>query len=88
MQILMIGGNMTAMRHSVELLSGPGTIVGVMHHRNLFKMRDGSEIHLCVIKKERDVECLRGMRFDMIIEHDTFPRSLHLLELTRAMVLR
>lgn len=88
MKALMIGGQMHAMKEAIQFMSAPGSIKQILHHRNIVYMQDGSEIHMCVVKTELDIEYLRGLRFDLIVEHSTFPRSRHLLEMIRAMVLR
>lgn len=88
MKILVIGGQMHAMKEDLLFGMHRDNIQEILHHRNLIRMKDGSEIHMCVIRSERDTECLRGLRFDLIIEHETFPRSMYLLQLVRAIVLR
>lgn len=88
MKVLMIGGQMHAMKEDLLFGVHRDSIEEISHHRNLIRMKDGSEIHMCVIRSERDTECLRGLHFDLIIEHGTFPRSIYLLQLVRAIVLR
>lgn len=88
MKVLMIGGQMHAMKEAILFGTRRDNIEEILHHRNLIRMKDGSEIHMCVIRSERDTECLRGMHFDLIIEHETFPKSIYLLQLVRAITLR
>lgn len=88
MKALMIGGQMHAMKGAILFGAHRDSIQEILHHRNLIRMKDGSEVHMCVIRSERDVEYLRGLHFDWIIEHKTFPKSIYLLQLVRAVALR
>lgn len=88
MKILVIGGQMHAMKETILFGTRRDNIEEIHHHQNLIRMKDGSEIHMCAIRSERDTDCLLGMQFDLIIEHETFPGSIYLLQLVRAIVLR
>ena len=54
MKVLMIGGRMHAMKEDILFGAHRDSIEEILHHRNLIRMKDGSEIHMCVIRSERD----------------------------------
>lgn len=88
MRILVVGANMSAMKHDVLNGLVPTQILTVLHSTNRIELIDGSEIHLKQIACSRDCEKLRGARYDWVIEHSSFPRDSYIYSIVRAIVLR
>lgn len=85
MRILMVGGNYSAMIDDVVYGLSPSAIekkMTVGHPQ--FELKDGSTIWIFKVQRSLDLKALRGLRFDFVIEHPSFPRDARLYQELRA----
>lgn len=86
MRILMIGSNTSDMLH--EVLSNSAHVQQVRQTSASVEYANGVTVECKRVCNPQDVELLRGVRYDFIIEHSSFCRDYELLCLIRMMVLR
>lgn len=83
MNILMIGGNFRAMVEDVRAGLTSGIIDKAHMSTGHFTLKDGSSIRVISVQNSHDMERLRGLRPDFVIEHPSFPRDERLYSLLR-----
>lgn len=88
MKILVVGGNMTAMMEATIQGLAPSSIHRILKTTSRVEVKPNSTIDHVVIRNEMDTERLRGIRYDLVVEHASFPRDYNLWSLVRHMVLR
>lgn len=88
MKILVVGGNLTAMMESTIQGLAPNSINRVIKTTNRIEIKPNTIIDHVVIKNEMDTNRLTGLRYDLVIEHPSFPQHFHLWSLVRHTVLR
>ncbi len=88
MRILMIGANLSAMKEDVLYMSAPSFVEAFYHSRNLAKFKDGSYVQIVSVKTILDMEKLRGLTYDFVITHASFPRNIEMHQLLQRYILR
>lgn len=78
MRILMVGANFGAMRDDVRSNVNVNSIERVHASTGLTVLKDGSEIRIVIIRNVDDLFKLAGIKADMIIPHNSFPRDIDL----------
>lgn len=85
MRILMVGGRYQAMMDdAIYGLNASAIEQKISVGYPQFKLKDGSEIWVIQVQNSLDLEKLRGLRFDFVIEHPSFPRDARLHQELRA----
>jgi hypothetical protein len=88
MRVLVLCGNMNAVKECM-LLVGPN--VTRYEPQNMVDRHDGCVVYR-IVHRLRDVDRLAGMRFDVIVEHDSYRPPIiersEIMHRIRAMVLR
>lgn len=75
MRILMVGANFGAMRDDVRSNVNVNSIERVHVSTGLTVLKDGSEIRIVVVRNIDDLLKLAGIKADMIIPHNSFPKD-------------
>lgn len=89
MKILMFGGRYSTMVEEIRQSINVNSLESRRSNGlDQFTMKDGSSIHIAVINHIHDVNKLRGLRFDLIIEHPSFCKNADILYCVQSMVLR
>lgn len=88
MRILMIGGNIPAMLGDVLRNSNGASVLSSNHAVGRVTYADGTEVWCRVIRGMVDTHMLRGLRFDLIMEHPSYRGGVAEVDALRAMVLR
>lgn len=89
MKILMFGGRYSTMMDEVRQNLNVNSLESRRSNGlDQFTMKDGSTIHVAIINHMHDVDKLRGLKFDLIIEHPSFCKNIDILYFLRGMVLK
>lgn len=84
MKILMVGTNFRAMIDDVRHGLNPNSIRQFRINSGLFELTDESTIRVIRIEKPHDFDQIRGVRFDLVLEHSSFPRDAEMFATLRA----
>lgn len=88
MRVLIVGSNMRIMMQDVQAGLMPSSVESVSLRSGEFRLKDGSEIRVANIENMDDVDRLSGLRFDLVVEHETFSRNYELYIAVRNRVQR
>lgn len=88
MKILMVGARHRAMMEDVRAGLAPSSIEKIETSGNRVLLKDGSEIHVVMVRNMMDLERVRGVRYDFVVTHESFPRDIELYHALRAYVVR
>lgn len=86
MRILMIGRDVRRM--TTEVVDNAAAVERCTFSRSEVVLKSGDLIHCRQICDMGDVETLRGLRYDLVVEHGSFRGPLEVLHHVRRLVLR
>lgn len=84
----MVGSNYAAMREDVRSGLTPSSIKKIELTSGRVFLKDGSEIHIIMVQNMMDLDRVRGVRYDFVITHESFPRDIELYHALRTYVVR